>query len=124
MTKSTGISRRTVLRGLGTVVALPWLEAALPRVALAAAGLPLRFCFPDAAGPAADDVFLPVLPVRLAAFPVFEVLFEDSEDGSNSMAITHSNSCSREPAAFSRRAGQTNPEILRNANRPEDTKIC
>ena len=33
MSKSTRISRRTVLRGLGTVIALPWLEATLPRIA-------------------------------------------------------------------------------------------
>ena len=36
MSKSTRISRRTVLRGLGTAVALPWLEASLPRVAFGA----------------------------------------------------------------------------------------
>ncbi len=47
MTKSTRISRRTVLRGLGTAVALPWLEASLPRVALgaAAAKSPVRMAF-------------------------------------------------------------------------------
>ncbi len=33
MSKSTRISRRTVLRGLGTVIALPWLEAKLPQIA-------------------------------------------------------------------------------------------
>lgn len=36
MSKSTRISRRTVLRGLGTAVALPWLEASLPRTAFGA----------------------------------------------------------------------------------------
>jgi hypothetical protein len=41
--------RRTFLRGLGTAVALPWLESALPRSAWAAAGAapaaPLRMAF-------------------------------------------------------------------------------
>jgi hypothetical protein len=37
MTQAGRISRRTVLRGLGTVVALPWLEAMTPRFAAAAA---------------------------------------------------------------------------------------
>ena len=36
MSKPTRISRRTVLRGLGTAVALPWLEASLPRIAFGA----------------------------------------------------------------------------------------
>ena len=36
MSRSTRISRRTVLRGLGTVIALPALEAMLPHKALAA----------------------------------------------------------------------------------------
>jgi hypothetical protein len=36
MSKSTRISRRTVLRGIGTAIALPWLEAKLPRVACGA----------------------------------------------------------------------------------------
>src|SRR5437879_5763385 len=35
-TRGGRISRRTVLRGLGTVVALPWLEAMLPRPLAAA----------------------------------------------------------------------------------------
>ena len=53
MTQPWRISRRTVLRGLGTAVALPWLEAMAPAAALAGAartsrlatqadGLPLR----------------------------------------------------------------------------------
>lgn len=33
MSKSTRISRRTVLRGIGTAIALPWLEATSPQVA-------------------------------------------------------------------------------------------
>ena len=47
MSKSTRISRRTVLRGLGTAVALPWLEASLPRAAWGAdAGKPpVRMAF-------------------------------------------------------------------------------
>lgn len=47
MSKSTGISRRTVLRGLGTVVALPWLESSLPRVAFGAEAPkpPIRMAF-------------------------------------------------------------------------------
>ena len=32
------LSRRTVLRGLGTALALPWLEAMLPRESAAAPG--------------------------------------------------------------------------------------
>src|SRR6266446_4774911 len=36
MSKATHISRRTVLRGLGTAVALPWLEAMAPVISLAA----------------------------------------------------------------------------------------
>ena len=41
------ISRRTVLRGLGTTIALPWLEAALPRTSRAAeaAQPPVRMAF-------------------------------------------------------------------------------
>ncbi len=37
MKNSAAISRRTVLRGLGTVIALPVLDAMLPRTTLAAA---------------------------------------------------------------------------------------
>jgi len=49
MSKNT-ISRRTVLRGLGAAVALPWLEATVPTAAAAAAatgssGAPLRLAF-------------------------------------------------------------------------------
>jgi len=36
MSKSTRISRRTVLRGIGTAIALPWLEATSPQVAFGA----------------------------------------------------------------------------------------
>src|SRR5437899_1849772 len=36
MSKATHISRRTVLQGLGTAVTLPWLEAMMPVVSLAA----------------------------------------------------------------------------------------
>jgi hypothetical protein len=45
MTKANRISRRTVLRGMGAAVALPWLEAMLPRAARGApanAGPPRR----------------------------------------------------------------------------------
>ena len=35
MKRSVGLSRRTVLRGLGTAIALPWLEAMAPAAALA-----------------------------------------------------------------------------------------
>jgi hypothetical protein len=47
MTKSWHISRRTMLRGLGAAVALPWLEAMRAAPALAAAGgkAPLRTVF-------------------------------------------------------------------------------
>ena len=47
MSKSTRISRRTVLRGLGTAVALPWLEASLPQVAFGAETpkAPVRMAF-------------------------------------------------------------------------------
>src|SRR5436305_9954628 len=46
MTRRT-ISRRTVLRGLGTAIALPWLEAMGPVAALAgtAKAAPLRMAF-------------------------------------------------------------------------------
>jgi hypothetical protein len=37
MSKRTHLSRRTLLKGLGTAVALPWLEAMTPALALAAA---------------------------------------------------------------------------------------
>jgi hypothetical protein len=48
--KKRAITRRTVLRGLGTAVALPWLETMRPAAALAApaadtAGPPLRMAF-------------------------------------------------------------------------------
>lgn len=48
--QSSGISRRTALRGLGTALALPWLEAMTPAVsrsyaAEAASGLPKRMAF-------------------------------------------------------------------------------
>ena len=36
------ISRRTVLRGMGTVVALPFLDAMVPALAPAAATTPVR----------------------------------------------------------------------------------
>jgi hypothetical protein len=41
------ISRRTALKGLGTAIALPWMESLLPRAALAdaTAGPPLRMAF-------------------------------------------------------------------------------
>src|SRR4051794_21580884 len=45
---SRPLSRRTVLRGLGTAIALPWLEAMTPafaRGAAAAANHPLRMAF-------------------------------------------------------------------------------
>lgn len=44
---SQPISRRTVLRGLGTAIALPWLEAMSPRSVFAAAGAkpPVRVAF-------------------------------------------------------------------------------
>ena len=48
MSRATRISRRTVLRGLGTAVALPWLEAMLPDSARGAAksdGPPVRLAF-------------------------------------------------------------------------------
>lgn len=49
MTRFEGISRRTMLRGAGAVVALPWLEAMLPRTsavaAEAAAAAPRRMAF-------------------------------------------------------------------------------
>ncbi|HMC63713.1 MAG TPA: DUF1552 domain-containing protein [Gemmataceae bacterium] len=36
MSKSTRLSRRTVLKGLGTAIALPWLEAMAPALSIAA----------------------------------------------------------------------------------------
>ena len=45
------ISRRTVLRGIGTAIALPWLESIMPRLSQAAEGGPPRrmafFSVPD-----------------------------------------------------------------------------
>ncbi|QDU62470.1 hypothetical protein Pan216_33370 [Planctomycetes bacterium Pan216] len=40
MSSPRGISRRNVLKGLGTAIALPWLESVAPRAALAAAPTP------------------------------------------------------------------------------------
>jgi hypothetical protein len=46
MGKNRQISRRTVLRGIGTAIALPWLESIMPRLSLAApGGLPRRMAF-------------------------------------------------------------------------------
>ncbi len=48
MGKSFPISRRTALKGLGACIALPWLEAMLPRTAFGApapAAVPLRMAF-------------------------------------------------------------------------------
>lgn len=47
MTKGRHISRRTVLRGLGAAIALPWLEATAPRASATAPGAkpPLRTVF-------------------------------------------------------------------------------
>src|SRR5208282_2649089 len=51
MGKNRQVSRRTVLRGIGTAIALPWLESIMPRLAQAAAGGPPRrmafFSVPD-----------------------------------------------------------------------------
>ena len=46
-TMTQGLSRRAVLRGMGTAIALPWLEAMLPRAASAASAAkpPLRLGF-------------------------------------------------------------------------------
>jgi hypothetical protein len=42
MGKNRQISRRTVLRGVGTAIALPWLESIMPRLSQAADGGPPR----------------------------------------------------------------------------------
>ena len=42
MGKNRPISRRTVLRGVGTAIALPWLESIMPRLSQAADGGPPR----------------------------------------------------------------------------------
>jgi hypothetical protein len=42
MGTSRRISRRTVLRGIGTAIALPWLESIMPRLSQAAGGGPPR----------------------------------------------------------------------------------
>ena len=51
MGKNRQISRRAVLRGIGTAIALPWLESIMPRLAEAAEGGPPRrmafFSVPD-----------------------------------------------------------------------------
>src|SRR5208283_2008231 len=46
MGKNRQVSRRTVLRGIGTSIALPWLESIMPRLSPAAeGGLPRRMAF-------------------------------------------------------------------------------
>src|SRR5260370_37858102 len=48
MTRPWQISRRTVLRGLGTAIALPWLEAMAPAAELASGSMgaaPKRMAF-------------------------------------------------------------------------------
>jgi hypothetical protein len=47
MSKNRQISRRTVLRGIGAAIGLPWLESAMPQLALAAEGKrpPRRMAF-------------------------------------------------------------------------------
>ncbi len=47
MSKNRQISRRTLLRGIGTAIALPWLESIMPQLALAADGKrpPRRMAF-------------------------------------------------------------------------------
>src|SRR5208283_1067757 len=51
MGKNRQVSRRTVLRGIGTVIALPWLESIMPPLSRAAEGGPPRrmafFSVPD-----------------------------------------------------------------------------
>ena len=51
MSKNRQISRRTVLRGIGTAIALPWLESIMPQLSQAAEGGPPRrmafFSVPD-----------------------------------------------------------------------------
>jgi len=42
MSKNRQVSRRTVLRGVGTAIALPWLESIMPRLSQAADGGPPR----------------------------------------------------------------------------------
>jgi hypothetical protein len=45
MKRATPISRRTALRGLGTALALPWLEAMAPALAADGSGPPIRMAF-------------------------------------------------------------------------------
>ena len=46
MGKKRQISRRAALRGIGTAIALPWLESVMPRLSQAASGeLPRRMAF-------------------------------------------------------------------------------
>ena len=47
MSMSRQISRRTVLRGIGAAISLPWLESVMPQLALAAGGkrAPRRMAF-------------------------------------------------------------------------------
>ena len=43
ISRNRQISRRTILRGIGTAIALPWLESIMPRLSHAAeGGLPCR----------------------------------------------------------------------------------
>jgi hypothetical protein len=64
-------SRRTVLRGLGTALALPWFESLRPRSAAAAAGgrPPVRLAFVYVPNGVNMDRWRPAAPGPLAALP-------------------------------------------------------
>src|SRR5574340_1046111 len=88
MTKQLRLSRRTVLKGMGTMIALPWLEAMMPGSLLRAPatsplspegrgvggeGLPRRMAFLDMANgtPAAEGALTP-LPATLQPLAPFQ----------------------------------------------------
>jgi hypothetical protein len=56
------LSRRTVLRGLGTAIALPWLEAMGPLVSWGAVGEPGRVSAPSGAKPAPNRLAFLYVP--------------------------------------------------------------
>src|ERR1043166_8725377 len=55
----TPLSRRTILRGAGASLALPWLEAMLPRRASAAASAPVRMAFLYMPNGTREDMWTP-----------------------------------------------------------------
>ena len=57
--RHTPISRRTILRGAGASLALPWLEAMMPTRASAAARAPVRMAVLYMANGVREDMWTP-----------------------------------------------------------------